>query len=63
MSVGRAVNYFLSFVMFVIVVVILGALFPEYFGFASELITENLGTLALLLTILIIIYLLSGKER
>ena len=62
MSVEKAVNYFATFLLFVVLILVLGALFPEYFGVASKILTENLGALALLVLLSIIIYILAQKE-
>lgn len=63
MSFEKAVNYFFSFIMFVVIIIILGALYPQYFGVASQIITENFGNLVLLAFVFFFIYLLFGKER
>jgi hypothetical protein len=54
----RAIDFFVSFIVVVIVIIILGAFYPEYFGFISQLLVQNLGTLTLFVFIMVIVYLL-----
>jgi len=56
----KIANYFGAFIAFVILVVVLGALLPEYFGMASKILTENLGGLAFIFFLALIFYLMAS---
>jgi len=58
----KASNYLATFLGFVILVLVLGTLFPQYFGEASKLLTENLGAIIILVFLSIILYGLAKKE-
>ena len=59
----KVLNYFLTFVVFLVSILLLGELFPEYFGAASQIIAENIETLIVLVAIVVITYILIGGEK
>jgi uncharacterized membrane protein len=65
MSVGKISNFVLSFFLFIVIILMLGAVFPQWFGVAAQIITENLYPLIVILVLAIIVYIIADlwKER
>jgi hypothetical protein len=65
MSLEKISNLVLSFFLFIVIILVLGAIFPQWFGIAAQILTENLQALVVLLFLAIIIYIIANiwKER
>jgi len=63
MSERKALDFIATFLAFVILIIGLGAIFPEYFGPAAEIITQNLGNFTIIVVLAIIIYILTQAKR
>lgn len=65
MSVEKISNFVVSFFLFIVIILVLGAVYPQWFGDAAEIITQNLYPLAVILVLAIIVYLIANlwKER
>jgi hypothetical protein len=63
MSIGKARDFLATFVLFIALVLIAGALFPQYFGVISQILVDNLGTFLLLVILAIIIYIIADRIR
>ena len=63
MSIERARDFLTTFVLFVMLILIAGALFPQYFGVVSQILIDNLSTFLFLVLLAVIIYIIANKIR
>jgi uncharacterized membrane protein (DUF106 family) len=65
MSARKIYDFVASFFLFIVIILMLGALFPQWFGVAAQIITENLYPLTVILVLAIIVYIIANiwKER
>jgi hypothetical protein len=62
-STQKALNFIGTFFAFIILIIVLGALFPQYFGVAADIITKNLEALIVIVVLAIVIYILAERGR
>jgi polyferredoxin len=63
MSIEKARDYFVTFILFVVLIALAGAFFPQYFGAVSQILLDNLGTFLLLVILSIIIYVIANRVK